>query len=94
MHPDYSVLTDKVEGEARQIHWGDMWHYALARLVVVARANGLRPIDGPFGNFSDPDAFIAAANRAAALGDELVGDVLHELPLSPWPLAAAVVGGT
>ena len=33
--------------------------------VVAARANGLRPVDGPFGNFSDPDAFKAAARRAA-----------------------------
>ena len=68
--PDYSVLTDKLEGEARQIHWGDMWHYAIARMVVAARANGLRPIDGPFGDFKDPDGFKAAAKRAAVLGCE------------------------
>jgi malyl-CoA/(S)-citramalyl-CoA lyase len=30
----------------------------------------LRPVDGPFGNFSDADAFIAAARRAAVLGCE------------------------
>jgi len=47
-----------------------MWHYALARLVVAARANGLRPVDGPYGDFRDPDGFIAAAKRAAALGCE------------------------
>ena len=35
--------------------------------MVAARANGLRPVDGPFGNFSDPDAFKAAAARAAVL---------------------------
>jgi len=28
-----------------------MWHYALARMVVAARANGLRPIDGPLRIF-------------------------------------------
>ena len=67
---DYAVLTDTIEGQARENHWGDMWHYALARLVVAARANGLRPVDGPFGDFSDPDAFKAAAKRAAALGCE------------------------
>jgi malyl-CoA/(S)-citramalyl-CoA lyase len=66
----YGVLTDK-EGDApREYHWGDMWHYAVARMVVAARANGLRPIDGPFGDFSDPDGFRAQANRAAALGCE------------------------
>ena len=47
-----------------------MWHYALARMVVAARAHGLRPIDGPFGDFSDPDGYRAAARRAAALGCE------------------------
>ncbi|MEO1136300.1 MAG: aldolase/citrate lyase family protein, partial [Pseudomonadota bacterium] len=66
----YGVLTDKVEGEERQYHWGDMWHYAVARMVVAARAHGLRPIDGPFGDFSDPDGFTAQANRAATLGCE------------------------
>ena len=66
----YGVLTDQ-EGDApREYHWGDMWHYAVARMVVAARANGLRPIDGPFGDFSDADGFRAQANRAAALGCE------------------------
>lgn len=68
---DYSVLTDpESEGGPRDLHWGDMWHYALARMVVAARANGLRPIDGPFGDFSDPDGYKAAAKRAAVLGCE------------------------
>ena len=63
-------MTD-VEGEGkRDLHWGDMWHYAISRMVVAARANGLRPVDGPFGDFSDPDGFRAAAKRAAVLGCE------------------------
>lgn len=70
VNPDYSVLTDADEGGARDVHWGDMWHYALARMVVAARANGLRPVDGPFGDFSDPDGYRAAAKRAAVLGCE------------------------
>ncbi|MGB2358136.1 MAG: HpcH/HpaI aldolase/citrate lyase family protein, partial [Paracoccaceae bacterium] len=65
VNPDYSVLTDPNEDGGRDIHWGDMWHYALARMVVAARANGLRPIDGPFGDFSDPAGYRAAAKRAA-----------------------------
>jgi malyl-CoA/(S)-citramalyl-CoA lyase len=68
-NPDYAILTDS-EGDARQAHWGDMWHYAIARMVVAARAHGLRPIDGPFGDFSDPDGYRAAARRSAALGCE------------------------
>jgi citrate lyase beta subunit len=49
---------------------GDQWHFGLARMRVACRAYGLRPIDGPFGDFKDPDAFLAAARRAAALGME------------------------
>jgi malyl-CoA/(S)-citramalyl-CoA lyase len=70
VNPDYSVLTDPADDGARMTHWGDMWHYALARMVVAARANGLRPIDGPFGDFQDPDGYRAAAKRAAVLGCE------------------------
>ena len=49
---------------------GDQWHFALSRMTVACRAYGLRAIDGPFGDFKDPDAFRAAARRAAALGIE------------------------
>ena len=70
VNEDYSVLTDPAKDGSREVHWGDMWHYALARMVVAARANGLRPIDGPFGDFSDPDGYRAAAKRAAVLGCE------------------------
>jgi malyl-CoA/(S)-citramalyl-CoA lyase len=69
-NPDYAVITNRADDRAREVHWGDMWHYALARMVVAARAHGLRPIDGPFGDFSDPDGYRAAARRAAALGCE------------------------
>jgi citrate lyase beta subunit len=47
---------------------GDQWHFALSRMIVACRAYGLRPIDGPFGDFSDPDGYRASAARAAALG--------------------------
>ena len=70
VNEDYSVLTDPAKDGSREVHWGDMWHYALACMVVAARANGLRPIDGPFGDFSDPDGYRAAAKRAAVLGCE------------------------
>jgi malyl-CoA/(S)-citramalyl-CoA lyase len=39
-------------------------------MVVAARANGLRPVDGPFGDFSDPDGYKAGGNRAGVLGCE------------------------
>jgi len=67
---DYGVLTDKEEDGKRSYFWGDQWHAAQTRMMVACRAYGLRPIDGPFGDFSDPDAYIAAAKRAAVLGYE------------------------
>ncbi len=70
-NPDYGVLTDAVEdGGGREYHWGDMWHYAVARMVVAARAAGIRPIDGPFGDFSDAEGYRAQGMRAAVLGCE------------------------
>ncbi len=69
-HAGYSVLTDPDARGARHSHWNDPWHYALARLVVAARASGLRPVDGPFGDFRDGEGFRAAATRSAALGCE------------------------
>lgn len=68
--PEYAVLTDADADGARALHWGDPWHYALSRMIVACRANGLRPIDGPFGDFGDPDGYRMAARRAAALGCE------------------------
>lgn len=49
---------------------GDQWHFAISRMVVACRAYGLRPIDGPFGDYSDADGFRDGARRAAALGCE------------------------
>ena len=69
--PNYAVLTDS-DGHAdeRERHWGDQWHYPLARIAVTCRAHGLRPIDGPFGDFTDPEGYVAAARRSAVLGYE------------------------
>ena len=49
---------------------GDQWHHGLAKLVATCRAYGLRPIDGPFGDFNDPEGYIDAAKRGAAIGIE------------------------
>ena len=70
VNPDYSVLTDKEEGADRQNHWQDPWLYAQARMCVACRAYGLRPVDGPFGDFGDKDGFTSAAKRCAVLGYE------------------------
>ncbi|MBL8497255.1 CoA ester lyase [Nitrosomonas sp. JL21] len=49
---------------------GDQWHFAISRMIVACRAYGLRPIDGPFGDIKDPEGYVLAAKRAAALGCE------------------------
>jgi len=69
-NPDYSVLTDADEDGNSEVHWGDMWHYAVARMVVAARANGLRAIDGPFGDIKNTAGFAAQARLSAVLGCE------------------------
>ena len=66
-NPHYGVLTD---GEEREFHWGDQWHFGISRMVAACRAQDLRPIDGPFGDIGDPEGYRAAARRAAALGCE------------------------
>ena len=68
--PEYAVLADADEGGERAVHYPDQWHYAVSRMVVAARAHGLRPIDGPFGDYQDDAAYLAAARRSAALGCE------------------------
>ena len=73
VHPDYGVLTDKEEGGGERTYfWGDPWHYALSKMMLACRAYGLRPIDGPFGDFiQDPDGYKARRpGAAAALGFE------------------------
>jgi len=46
----------------------DLAAYPMMRLLVAARAYGLAAIDGPFGNFKDPELSTAAATKAAAMG--------------------------
>ena len=70
VNKDSGVLTDKDGDNKRQYFWTDPWHAAQTRMMVACRAYGLRPIDGPFGDFNDPEGYIAAANRAAVLGYE------------------------
>lgn len=60
IEPDYAVGG----------HLGDQWHYPLSRIAVTCRAHGLRPVDGPYGDFTDPEGYLSAARRAAVLGYE------------------------
>ncbi len=67
-NPAYAMRTHG-EGPAQR-HWNDQWHFALARIANAARANGLRPVDGPYANFADAEGYRNACERAAALGFE------------------------
>lgn len=51
-----------------QKYWPDPWHWAQTAIVAACRTHGLLPVDGPFGDFSDQDGFIAQARRSATLG--------------------------
>lgn len=57
-------------GGLNPMYPGDQWHAAISRMVIACRAYGLRAIDGPFGDFSDPEGYKDGARRAAALGCE------------------------
>ncbi len=49
-------------------YWSDPWHWAQSAIVAACRSNGILPVDGPFGDFSDDDGFRAQARRSATLG--------------------------
>ena len=51
-----------------QRYWPDPWHWAQAAIVAACRTHGVLPVDGPFGDFSDDDGFIAQSRRSATLG--------------------------
>ncbi|WP_378946158.1 L-malyl-CoA/beta-methylmalyl-CoA lyase [Paracoccus sp. R86501] len=51
-----------------QKYWPDPWHWAQTAIVAACRTHGLLPVDGPYGDFSDQDGFVAQARRSATLG--------------------------
>jgi malyl-CoA/(S)-citramalyl-CoA lyase len=69
-NPDYGILLDPDKNGKRDFHWQDLWHTPMVQMIAAARANGLRPVDGPFGDYSDPEGYSAQARRSAILGCE------------------------
>ena len=51
-----------------QKYWSDPWHWAQTAIVAACRTHGILPVDGPFGDFSDDEGYIAQAMRSATLG--------------------------
>ncbi|MEO0360057.1 MAG: CoA ester lyase, partial [Pseudomonadota bacterium] len=62
---DYYMLAN---GEDRAVSMVDPWHYPITRMVAACRQHGVLPVDGPFGDFSDSDGYLAQAKRSATLG--------------------------
>jgi hypothetical protein len=64
---NYYMLEDaREDGAERARHYADPWHYPCVAIVAACRTHGLLPVDGPFGDFSDPDGFRAQALRSAS----------------------------
>jgi citrate lyase subunit beta/citryl-CoA lyase len=57
-----------VGGQPAGYAGGDVYHYALMRILVAARARELQAIDGPYLKVRDVDGFRRSAASAAALG--------------------------
>lgn len=46
----------------------DIWHYPRYKMTIACYANGIDPVDGPYANFRNPDAFRTECERANVLG--------------------------
>jgi len=60
----------------------DLFAYPMMRLLVAARAFGLRAIDGPCGAFRDATATASSAMKAAAMGYD-GKQVIHPSQIEP-----------
>ena len=60
-------VTNKNVGDSAG-YPGDVWHYARFRLIMACRAAGIDPVDGPFADFKNPDAFREECKRSMILG--------------------------
>jgi malyl-CoA/(S)-citramalyl-CoA lyase len=66
-HPGYAVTLRNELGDYASTPL-DLWTYPMMRILVAARAFGLRAIDGPCGAFRDLVLTRAWALKAAAMG--------------------------
>ena len=56
-------------GESEEkIYPGHRWHFALSRMIMAAKANGLLAIDAPYGNFKNLEGLRQSTAMACALG--------------------------
>jgi malyl-CoA/(S)-citramalyl-CoA lyase len=64
----YYMLPPRDTEGPRLPVYGDPWHGVVATIVAACRTHGILPVDGPFGDFSDDDGFVAQARRSATMG--------------------------
>jgi citrate lyase subunit beta/citryl-CoA lyase len=57
-----------MRGEWDDAYGADRHHFTLMTILVAARANGLRAVDGPYADFRDADGLRISARRSRALG--------------------------
>ena len=65
---DYGTLSPVSGKMKRNFFLNDIWQVALFNIVVAAKANGLRAIDCPYGDFNDDDGFKILAKSSYSLG--------------------------
>ena len=46
----------------------DIWHYPRYKMTIACRANGIDPVDGPYANFRNADAYRKECERSNVLG--------------------------
>ncbi len=56
------------EADRDDAYPGDPWHAARARMIAACRANGIDAIDGPYPNFTKPEAYRRECTWASTLG--------------------------
>jgi malyl-CoA/(S)-citramalyl-CoA lyase len=77
-HPLYALTSRHGDGYVTTPL--DMWTYPMMRILVAARAFGLRAVDGPCGAFRDVTLSRQSAEKAAALGFD-GKQVIHPLQI-------------
>ncbi|WP_088952552.1 HpcH/HpaI aldolase/citrate lyase family protein [Variovorax sp. HW608] len=84
-HAGYAVTRRDDVGNYTS-HPIDLWSYPMMRILVAARANGLRAIDGPCGAFRDAVLSRSFALKAAAMGFD-GKQVIHPDQIEPTKVA-------
>lgn len=61
---------------------GDIFHYPRYQITIAARAAGIDAVDGPYGDYSKPDAYRTECLRSLTLG--MVGKwAIHPSQIAP-----------